>query len=102
MDELIDFLEENGLDIVNFSESEIIISYKFDLVEINAATSYANDIDDITDSEKEVEKKQYLTDIADDNISEIIEEAIEELNIDIKYQVLENKIMYQEFKVILN
>lgn len=101
MNDLIEFLEGNGVIIENNTDNIINILYKFDLVEINVATSYANELEDISDEERENEKKEYLRDIAEDNISEIVEEAMEEFEISIKYDICENTIDTQKFTVIL-
>lgn len=66
-------LEENNIDILSCEENNIInIMYEFDDVEISSAKSF---------SENEEEIKNFLVDIAKDNLVEILEEIEEEFNI---------------------
>lgn len=66
-------LEENNIDILRSEEDNIInIMYEFDDVEISGAKSF---------SENKEEIKNFLVEIAKDNLVEILEEIEEDFNI---------------------
>ena len=61
------------------------VFYYYDDVEIEAAESYANEESEDEDEKEENFYIPYLMDIAEDNISEIIEEACDEFEVISQY-----------------
>ncbi|MGL4991046.1 MAG: hypothetical protein ACRC57_07795 [Sarcina sp.] len=85
MEDIIDFLEENELNIISIENKIITVSYKFDLVEIDAARAYSKDFDE---SQQGEEYKQYLEDIAFDNLSDIIDDMNDEFSLNLIFEKL--------------
>lgn len=67
-----EILEENNIDILSEDGDIINIIYEFDDVEIASSKSFC-------ESNEEIEN--YLIELAEDNLSEILEEIEEEFNI---------------------
>lgn len=97
-----EYLIDNNLEIININTHEIIVAYKFDLVELDAANAYARELTDISDEEREIELKDYLKDIASDNIDDIIDEISDELDVDLTYEVAEQVDGKQLFSINKN
>lgn len=77
MENIIKFLEENELNIISIENENITVAYKFDLVEIDAASAYSKDF---AKDNQYKEYKEYLEDIAFDNLSDIIDDLNDELS----------------------
>ncbi|MGL5822047.1 MAG: hypothetical protein ACRCYE_10595 [Sarcina sp.] len=77
LDDINKVLEENNFIIIKADESQIDISYKFDLVELDAAKSFADEEEQSNFNEVFVE---YLKDIAYDNLLDILDEIEETYN----------------------
>ena len=100
MENIKDYLIENNLTVIKTDSREIVVSYKFDLVELDAANHYVKELEDASDLEKEEEFNQYLEDIASDNISDIIEDISEELDIALSFKP--SKIIDNEQLFVIN
>lgn len=96
-----EYLEENNLQVISVDSNSIVISYKFDLVEIDAAKSYLKELD-CSDEEKKEEYNQYLSEIANDNIYDIMDEISEELDVDLSVEVIEQNEIEQVFLIKKN
>lgn len=108
---IIDFLSQNELENIeelNYKEGAFVVrcTYEFDDAEIDAAKAYAND-----ESEDEEEGEiwyeeffyPYLSDLAIDNVGEILEELMEKEDIDaqfVSYEIDEEDYGYNEFIVV--
>jgi len=105
---IIEFLKQNELsniEEINYKENTVVVrfTYEFDDLEVEAAKAYAND-----ESEDEEEGAiwyeeffyPYLSDLAIDNVGEILEELMESKNIDaqfVSYEIDEEDYGYNEF-----
>lgn len=91
--DLINFLKENDIEEIqeiDYKEEAAVLRffYDFDDAEIEAAKAYSKD-----ECKAEEESEEwyndfflpYLTDLAIDNVGEIMEEAMEDLDIEIQY-----------------
>lgn len=100
--ELIQFLEENGLDFIEEVESKgnlyiFKFKYVFDSLELEAAESYANEESNKDKSDAEWLDEYYfpyLNDIAMDNVEDIMEDALEEF--DLNYEFVSSELSSQE------
>ena len=90
INEIINILDKNSLiesedDIFKKNECLLVkIVYTFDNEELKSAKSYANEECDLGEDSTEWQEDfyyEYLKDIANDNVQEIIEEIAEELDI---------------------
>lgn len=108
---IIEILEDNGLDdieIIDSRDNIIVVRffYDFDEDEIKAAKAYANDMSkDKNDANSYVEDFiiPYLSDIAVDNVGDIIEEIMENLQIEaqfISYDIDSEDYTYNEFAAV--
>lgn len=108
---IIEILEDNGLDdieIIDSRDNIIVVRffYDFDEDEIKAAKAYANDMSkDKNDVKSHVEDFiiPYLSDIAVDNVGDIIEEIMENLQIEaqfISYDIDNEDYTYNEFAAV--
>lgn len=108
---IIEILEDNGLDdieIIDSRDNIIVVRffYDFDEDEIKAAKAYANDMSkDKNDVNSYVEDFiiPYLSDIAVDNVGDIIEEIMENLQIEaqfISYDIDSEDYTYNEFAAV--
>lgn len=105
---IIQSLKENGLSDIeelDFEGNALVLRffYDFDEPELEAARAYANDeSDDEEEGDIWYEEffKPYLSDLAVDNVGEIIEEIMDKLDIEaqyISYEIDENEYNYNEF-----
>jgi len=100
--ELIQFLEENGLDFIEEVERKgnlciFKFKYVFDSLELEAAESYANEESNKDKSDAEWFDEYYfpyLNDIAMDNVEDIMEDALEEF--DLNYEFVSSELSSQE------
>lgn len=88
------YLEENNLSIISSSDNSTVVSYKYDIVELDAAKSYAQSLDCSIEEQNE-EFKQYLSDIVFDNISDILDEISEDFNLELTFNLLESNELEQ-------
>jgi hypothetical protein len=106
--DIIKLLDSKGLNEiqdVEYKENAAVFSfiYEFDDDEIEAARAYANDeSEDEENSDVWYEEffLPYLNDLAVDNVGEVIEEAMEELELDaqfVSYEMDEEEYSYNEF-----
>lgn len=92
--EIIDFLEECGLseiEEVKSEDSSLILKcfYDFDNEEISSAKAYANEESDLEEESDEWYTDwyiPYLTELANDNVEEYIEEACDEFEVGAKFK----------------
>lgn len=107
------FLEENGLTEIEELKSNddyLIVKfyYDFDKEEIEAARAYADEESDLESESIEWYNEwylPYLTDIANDNVGEILEELSDELEIIAQYKTIDisvNSAEYIKFLAILS
>ncbi|WP_297520403.1 hypothetical protein [uncultured Clostridium sp.] len=89
MENIKTYLEENNFEVISNSGNQIVIAYKFDLVELNAARTFVDELEDSSDSEKDDEYKAYLADIASDNLEDVLEEILDEFDIELSYEITE-------------
>ena len=108
---IMNFLKENQLsDIVEiqYKKETIAIKFKYyyDKAEIEAATSYANeDGDFLLEKEDWYEELflPYLSDIAADNVEDIMEECAEKLHIEYEFigcDISQDEYEFNEFAVV--
>lgn len=108
---IIEILEDNGLgdtEIIDSKDNIIVVRffYDFDEDEVKAAKAYANDMSkDKNDVKSNTEDFviPYLSDIAVDNVGDIIEEIMEDLNIEaqfISYDIDSEDYTYNEFAAV--
>lgn len=88
--QIINYLRDNEIEEIEEIKSEnnillLRVFYYYDDVEIEAAESYANEESEDEDEKEENFYIPYLMDIAEDNISEIIEEACDEFEVISQY-----------------
>lgn len=94
MESIKEYLEDNNFEIVSKNANEIIIAFKFDLVELDAARAFVNEEEAISEENKEKEYQQYLKEIASDNLEDTLDEIFDELDIELSFEVkdfIENK-----------
>ena len=93
MEDIKEYLEDNNFEIISQNTNEVLISYKFDLVELDAARAFVNE-EDILEENKEGEYQDYLKEIASDNLEDTLDEIFEELDIELSFEArdfIENK-----------
>ena len=93
MEDIKEYLEDNNFEIISQNTNDVVVSYKFDLVELDAARAFINE-EDILEENKEEEYKEYLKEIASDNLEDTLDEIFEELDIELNFEVrdfIENK-----------
>lgn len=103
--EIIEFLEDNGVSEVEELRSEndnmiIKFYYDFDKEELAAARAYANEESDVEEESDEWYRDWYLSylyDIAKDELDEIFEELNEEFNTSSAFKVLANDANNSEY-----
>ena len=108
---IVNFLSKNDLsDIaeIQYKKGTIALKFKYyyDDVEIEAATSYANDEGDFKDKKEEWYEEfflPYLSDIAADNVEDIMEECAENMEIEYEFigcDISEDEYEFNEFAVV--
>lgn len=108
---IINFLDKNDInDIVEIQYKKGTIALKFkyyyDDVEMEAATSYANDEGDFKEKKEEWYEEfflPYLSDIAADNVEDIMEECAEKMEIEYEFigcDISEDAYEFNEFAVV--
>ena len=108
---IINFLSKNDLsEIVEIQYKKETIALKFkyyyDDVEMEAATSYANDEGDFEEKKEEWYEEfflPYLSDIAADNVEDIMEECAEKMEIEYEFigcDISEDAYQFNEFAVV--
>jgi hypothetical protein len=108
---IINFLNENDLsDIVeiHYKKDTIALKFKYyyDEVEMEAATSYANEEGNFKQDKEEWYEEHflpYLSDIAADNVEDIMEECAEELEIEYEFigcDISQDAYEFNEFAVV--
>ena len=110
-DAIIEILEDNGIDdieIIDTRDNIIVLRffYDFDEDEIKAAKAYANDMSKDKNDVKSFTEDfiiPYLSDIAVDNVGDIIEDIMEDLHIEaqfISYDIDNEDYTYNEFTAV--
>ena len=110
-DAIIEILEDNGIDdieIIDTRDNIIVLRffYDFDEDEIKAAKAYANDMSKDKNNVKSYTENfiiPYLSDIAVDNVGDIIEDIMEDLHIEsqfISYDIDNEDYTYNEFTAV--
>jgi len=108
---IINFLNENGLsDIaeIEYKKDTIALKFKYyyDDVEMEAATSYANEECDFEQNKEEWYEESflpYLSDIAADNVEDIMEECSEKMKIEYEFigcDISQDAFKFNEFAVV--
>lgn len=108
---IVNFLSKNDLsDIaeIQYKKGTIALKFKYyyDDVEMEAATSYANDECDFKDKKEEWYEEfflPYLSDIAADNVEDIMEECSENMEIEYEFigcDISEDEYEFNEFAVV--
>ncbi|MCB2292481.1 hypothetical protein LGK95_02860 [Clostridium algoriphilum] len=108
---IIDFLNKNELsDIseIQYKKGTIALKFKYyyDDVEMQAATSYANEEGDFKQNKEEWYEEfflPYLSDISADNVEDIMEECAEELEIEYEFigcDISQDAYEFNEFAVV--
>lgn len=107
---IVDYLQENGLDAVEeikYKEGILVTRafYDFDKEELESARACANDECDDLESDKWYEEHflPYLTDLAIDNVGEIVEELSDEFDVDaqfVSYDITSEEHEYNEFILV--
>ncbi len=108
---IIEILEDNGVDdieIIDTRDNIIVLRffYDFDEDEIKAAKAYANDMSKDKNDVKSYTEDfiiPYLSDIAVDNVGDIIEDIMEDLHIEsqfISYDIDNEDYTYNEFTAV--
>jgi hypothetical protein len=108
---IINFLDQNDLnDIVEIEYKKETIALKFkyiyDYIEIEAATSYANEEGDIKQNKEDWYEEfflPYLSDIAADNVEDIMEECAEKMEIEYEFigcDISQDAYEFNEFAVV--
>ena len=108
---IINFLNENGLsDIaeIEYKKDTIALKFKYyyDDVEMEAATSYANEEGDLKQNEEDWYEEfflPYLSDIAADNVEDIMEECSEKMKIEYEFigcDISQDAYKFNEFAVV--
>lgn len=110
---ILEYLEKEGLsevDQIDYKEGILVYNfyYTFDKAEIDAAKDYANESSSEENSEDEWYDEYfipYLTEIAGDNVKEIVEEICEDNNLEGEFVAYEiDRFGYEqcEFIVVLS
>jgi hypothetical protein len=108
---IINFLKQNGLsdlDEIKYKNDTIALKFKYyyDEIEMEAATSFADDEGDFKQNKEEWYEEYflpYLSDIAADNVEDIMEECTEELGIEYEFigcDISEDDYEFNEFAVV--
>lgn len=108
---IINFLKQNGLcdlDEIKYKNDTIALKFKYyyDEIEMEAATSFADDEGDFKQNREEWYEEYflpYLSDIAADNVEDIMEECTEELGIEYEFigcDISEDDYEFNEFAVV--
>ncbi|MCJ7691194.1 MAG: hypothetical protein MUO60_18030 [Clostridiaceae bacterium] len=108
---IINFLNQNGLsdlDEIKYKNDTIALKFKYyyDEIEMEAATSFANEEGDFKQNKEEWYEEYflpYLSDIAADNVEDIMEECAEEMEIEYEFigcDISEDDYEYNEFAVV--
>lgn len=108
---IINFLKQNGLsdlDEIKYKNDTIALKFKYyyDELEMEAATSFADDEGDFKQNKEEWYEEYflpYLSDIAADNVEDIMEECTEELGIEYEFigcDISEDDYEFNEFAVV--
>lgn len=107
---IISYLQENGLDQVEeikYKEGILVARgfYDFDEEELASAKACANDECEDLESDKWYEEHflPYLTDLAIDNVGEVVEEILEEFEVDgqfVSYDITSEQYEYNEFVIV--
>lgn len=105
MEEIVDYLEGNGLtelEVVRSSKEYIAIKfcYDYDKDEAEAARAYSNEEGDSEEGSAEWYENwylPYLIDIAKDNIQEIVEDICEEFDVEGEFKQIEEYENHIEF-----
>ncbi|MBK5242486.1 hypothetical protein [Clostridium sp.] len=108
---IINFLKQNGLsnlDEIKYKNDTIALKFKYyyDEIEMEAATSFANEEGDFKHNKEEWYEEYflpYLSDIAADNVEDIMEECAEEMGIEYEFigcDISEDDYEYNEFAVV--
>ncbi|MGH4118735.1 hypothetical protein [Clostridium sp.] len=108
---IINFLKQNGLsDLaeIKYKNDTIALKFKYyyDEIEMEAATSFANEEGDFKQNKEDWYEEYflpYLSDIAADNVEDIMEECAEELGIEYEFigcDISEDDYEYNEFAVV--
>lgn len=109
--DIINFLNQNDLnDIVEIEYKKETVAFKFkyvyDQVEMEAATSYANEEGDFNQNKEDWYEEfflPYLSDIAADNVEDIMEECAEEMKIEYEFigcDISQDAYKFNEFAVV--
>lgn len=111
---IIEFLEDNNLTDIEefeFNSNDTIVAikffYDFDKDEVNAAKSYASEETDYSENDTEWIATgiiPYLNDLAYDNVSEILEDLMEEFEVIGKFKaddISTSDYTYQRFYILL-
>ncbi|MEK6265879.1 MAG: hypothetical protein N2B06_14090 [Clostridium sp.] len=108
---IINFLKQNGLsdlDEIKYKNDTIALKFKYyyDELEMEAATSFADDEGDFKQNKEEWYEEYflpYLSDIAADNVEDIMEECTEDLGIEYEFigcDISEDDYEFNEFAVV--
>lgn len=108
---IINFLKQNGLsDLaeIQYKKDTIALKFKYyyDELEMEAATSFADDEGDFKQDKEEWYEEYflpYLSDIAADNVEDIMEECAEEMEIEYEFigcDISEDDHEFNEFAVV--
>lgn len=108
---IINFLKQNGLsdlDEIKYKNHTIALKFKYyyDEIEMEAATSFANEEGDSKQNKEEWFEEYflpYLSDIAADNVEDIMEECAEAMGIEYEFigcDISEDDYKYNEFAVV--
>ena len=108
---IVNFLSKNDLsDIaeIQYKKGTIALKFKYyyDDVEMEAATSYANEEGDFKDKKEEWYEEfflPYLSDISADNVEDIMEECAEKMEIEYEFigcDISEDAYEFNEFAVV--
>jgi len=108
---IVNFLSKNDLsDIaeIQYKKGTIALKFKYyyDDVEMEAATSYANDEGDFKDKKEDWYEEfflPYLSDISADNVEDIMEECAENMEIEYEFigcDISEDAYEFNEFAVV--
>jgi len=108
---IIDFLNKNELSEISeiqYKKGTIALKFKYyyDDIEMEAATSYANEEGDFKQNKEDWYEEfflPYLSDIAADNVEDIMEECAEEMEIEYEFigcDISQDAYEYNEFAVV--
>jgi len=108
---IINFLKQNGLsdlEEIKYKNDTIALKFKYyyDEIEMEAATSFADDEGDFKQNKEDWYEEYflpYLSDIAADNVEDIMEECTEELGIEYEFigcDISQDDYEFNEFAVV--